>query len=77
MKIEGNVVRQRVNAGSKSEHDALVLQSALGDFRLQRAGGNPFWDDQLAGLEGKRIAVEGTVRDNVLILSSWSVLGSP
>lgn len=76
MTFQGRVVRKRVSAGSKSEHDALVLAASDGqEYRLRRPQGNPFRDPELDVLEGKRIECEGTVRNGQLILTRWSVLG--
>ena len=76
MTLQGRVVRKRVSAGSKSEHEALVLVTSDGEeYRLRRQEGNPFRDPELDVLEGKRIECEGIVRDGLVIMTRWSVLG--
>ena len=35
-----------------------------GEYKLRRQGGNPFWDESLAPLEGKEIQCEGLLRGN-------------
>jgi len=55
MKLKGKVAKKQLYAGTKSEHEGLVLITSDGEFKLQRKGGNPFWDDVLAELEGKEI----------------------
>ncbi|MBE0625489.1 MAG: hypothetical protein IH606_11810 [Burkholderiales bacterium] len=76
MILQGRVVRKRVSLGSKSEHEALVLVTADGEeYRLRRQEGNPFRDPELDVLEGKRIECEGIVRDGLVIMTQWSVLG--
>lgn len=77
MKLRGRVVRRRLYAGSKSEHEGLVLVTDQGEFNLQRKGGNPFWDDTLAELEGWEIEAEGALRETRFIASGWVVLSPP
>ncbi len=74
MKLQGFIRKKRIFKGTKSEHEGLVLVSAEGEFKLQRQGGNPFWDDVLAELEGKEIEGEGMVRGNQFILASWKII---
>jgi hypothetical protein len=72
--FRGRVVRKRVSAGSKHEHDALVLITADGaEYRLRREGGNPFRDPELDYLEGKNIECEGVERNAQVIMSRWEV----
>ena len=76
MTLEGLVVRKRVSIGSKSEHDAILLVTPDGqEYKLRRQEGNPFRDPELDALEGKRIECEGIVRDGLVIMTRWSVLG--
>lgn len=76
MTYQGHVVRKRVSKGSKSEHEAIVLVTADGqEYKLRRQEGNPFRDPELDVLEGKRIECEGILRDGLLIMTRWSVLG--
>jgi len=72
--LRGRVTKKLLYAGTKSEHEGLVLVSAEGEFKLQRKGGNPFWDDVLAELEGKEIEAEGTLRETRFTMSRWIVL---
>jgi len=74
MKIRGRVTKKLLYAGTKSEHEGLVLVSADGEFKLQRKGGNPFRDETLAELEGKEIEAEGTLRETRFTMSQWTVL---
>ena len=74
MKIRGQVKKKLLYAGTKSEHEGLVLVTAAGEFKLHRKGGNPFWDETLAELEGKEIEAEGTLRETRFIMSRWTVL---
>ena len=73
MKFRGRVLRRTLSTGSKSEHVGLVLVTDSGEYRLRREGGNPFWDETLAPLEGKEIEAEGTLRGKQIVMSSWKV----
>jgi len=73
MKLRGKVAKKLLYAGTKSEHEGLVLVTAEGEFKLLRKGGNPFWDEILAELEGKEIEAEGTLRETRFTLSRWTV----
>ena len=74
MNLRGRVTKRVLFAGTKSEHEGLVLVTAEGEFKLQRKGGNPFWDEKLAALQGKEIEAEGTMRETRFIMSQWIVL---
>ena len=74
MKLRGHVTKKILNRGTKSEHEGLVLLSPEGEFKLRRQGGNPFWDETLASLEGKDIEGEGIVRKQQFILSRLKTL---
>jgi hypothetical protein len=74
MKIRGHVTKRNLYTGTKSEHEGLVLVTPEGEYKLRRQGGNPFWDESLAPLEGKEIQCEGLLRGNQLIMTRWSVI---
>ncbi len=76
MTLQGRVVRKRLSIGSKSEHEALVLVTPDDqEYKLRRQEGNPFRDPELDALEGKRIECEGVVREGLVIMTRWNVLG--
>ena len=74
MNLRGRVIKKILYAGTKSEHEGLVLVTAEGEFKLQRKGGNPFRDETLAEFEGKEIEAEGTLKETRFIMSQWTVL---
>ena len=74
MKLKGKVEKKLLYAGTKSKHEGLVLITAEGEFKLQGKGGNPFWDETLAELEGKEIEAEGNLRETRFTISQWTVL---
>jgi hypothetical protein len=67
-KLSGVVRREPFGAGSKSAHDAVVLVTDAGRYRLQRKNANPFDDPVLANLVGKRIAAQGRVAGPSFVL---------
>jgi len=67
----GNVTKRRYGAGSKSEHDAVMLETGADRFVLRRQGGNPFSDPALDKLVGKRVRFRGRTEGNLLIVSDW------
>jgi hypothetical protein len=74
MNLRGRVKKKLLYSGTKSEHKGLVLVTDAGEFKLQRKGGNPFWDEILADLEGKEIEAEGTLRETRFVVSDWIIL---
>jgi len=67
----GKVTRKPFAVGSKSEHQAVVLETDRGEFVLRRQGGNPFRDAELEKLVGKRIRCSGRMAGYTLIISNW------
>jgi len=74
MEWHGTVKRKLVRRGSKSEHEALVLVTAEGEYKLRRIGGNPFRDETLAELEGRRISCTGELDGAEVFMSSWEIV---
>lgn len=70
----GKVTKQLFGAGSKSEHDAIMLETNEGAFVLRRMGGNPFSDPQVDQLLGKTIRCQAEKSDYTLTMSDWTVL---
>jgi hypothetical protein len=72
--ISGNVKRQRIAAGSKSDRVGVVLDDGAGRiFALRRAGGNPFSDPAMDELVGKTITATGIVAGGSFIMDRWDV----
>ena len=68
----GAVLRQVVAPGSKSEHDAVILEAEDQAYILRRVGGNPFADEVLDDLVGKRIEANGMIHGSTFLMSDWN-----
>ena len=74
MEWRGTVKRKLIRRGTKSEHEALMLVTDRGEYKLRRVGGNPFWDQTLAELEGHGIICTGELDGAEVFLSSWEIV---
>jgi hypothetical protein len=70
----GKVTSKPFGVGTKSEHDAVYLETEGRSFVLRRQGGNPFHDPQLDRLVGKTIRCRGEASNYTLIMTDWTVL---
>jgi hypothetical protein len=61
--LKGKVIEGSFAKGSKSEHNAVFLDTGEKQYRLKRRGGNPFFDETLHNLKGKTISAEGIITD--------------
>ncbi len=76
MRVEryGTVTQTLVSPGSKSERQAVVLDTDGQRYVLRRLGGNPFQDAVLESLVGKHLRAVGDVHGSNFILTDWSEL---
>jgi len=72
--LEGLVVAKRINPGSKSDHEAVVLVSERGELKLRRKGGPPFGDEELGRLAGRRIRGVGLVSAGQFIVDRYDII---
>jgi hypothetical protein len=72
MELSGLVIKEVVGKGSKSEHDAVLLETKDGKYTLRRRGGNPFRDPELDQLVGKRIRANGVLTGYTFVMSDWA-----
>jgi hypothetical protein len=70
----GSVVKRPFGAGTKSEHDAIMLVTKDGDYILRRQGGNAFHDPALEKLVGKQVQVTGTVTGYTLLITDCATV---
>lgn len=72
IELSGNVVRQSVGGGSKSERDAVTLKGDDGStYVLRKQGGPAFGDQSLDALVGSTLTINGLTVGNTLIMKSW------
>lgn len=76
MELRGTVVRRPFGRGTKSEHEAIMLDTPQGSFRLRRIQGNAFHDPELDPLVGREILAEGTIHSGTFLLKSWTIIDS-
>jgi hypothetical protein len=67
----GKVTKELFGKGSKSEHEAVFLETDKGKYVLRRQGGNPFYDPELQKLVGKSIRCHGFLEEYTLTMSDW------
>ena len=72
--FQGEVVKRPFAVGSKSEREAIFLETKGGRYLLRQMGGDPYHDPKLEQLVGKTIKAEGELDDYLLLLSSWKVV---
>ena len=70
VELTGKVIQKKFAPGSKSEHDAIYLETDQGDFQLRRLGGNPFSDPELKKLVGKKIIATGMLNEKLFIANT-------
>ena len=75
--VVGDVVRRRVGGGSKSDHDAVVVDTGEQTLILRRRGGNAFSDPAVDALVGQRVRLEGTATDTTFLIDDVTVLDRP
>jgi hypothetical protein len=66
--LRGRVVARAYGRGSKSEREALLLETSEGALLLRRRGGPSFGETGLEHLLGKTVHCDGTVVGNVLLV---------
>lgn len=67
VELQGKVVLKKFAAGSKSEHDAVFLETDDQSYQLRRLGGNPFDDPALKAMVGKTVKAKGLLNDQLFI----------
>ena len=72
--LAGEVVRGPFGAGSKSERQAVWLETSRGRFVLRRKEGPSFGDGALERYVGKRVTCDGFIVDYVLLVERIELL---
>jgi hypothetical protein len=74
VELSGRVERERVDAGSKSERDTVVLKTDDGaTYVLRLRGGPAYGDSSLEPLVGSSITTKAFKVDQTLIMQEWRV----
>ena len=68
VQLSGKVVIKKIAKGSKSERDAVLLQTDDKEYVLRKLGGNPFHDISLEKLAGKSITATGITDRNLFLV---------
>lgn len=75
MELGGRIAKKVFGTGSKSEREAICLETAGGDYVLRRSGANPFEiDTELEALVGAQVRCSGTLHGYTFLLSDCEVL---
>lgn len=69
VQLSGKVVIKKTSEGSKSERNAVILQTESKEYFLRQLGGNPFHDASLEKWIGKNITATGML-DRDLFLAT-------
>ena len=72
--LTGAVVRGPFGTGSKSERDAVWLETADGRFVLRRKEGPSFDDPELEKYVGKRVKCDGFIVGYMLLAERIEIL---
>ncbi len=67
MELKGKVVMKKFGKGSKSEHDAVYLETKKGDFVLRQVGTNAFENTELKKMLGKEVIATGVLKDYLFL----------
>ena len=73
MELRGLVARKPVAQGSKSEREAIVIETSGRDYVLRIQGAPAFSDTRLAALVGKRIRAQGDASGDTFLVRTWTV----
>jgi len=68
--LRGRVVRRVVGRGSKSERDAVLLETAEGALLMRPRHGPSFGETGYEPLVGKTIACSGTIVGHTLLVDA-------
>lgn len=72
MQLNGRVTKKLFGAGSKSEHEAVIIVTDAGEYVLRRRSGNPFFDEELENLVGKKIRCDGDLTGYTFLMDDWT-----
>ena len=73
MQLNGRVIKKPYAIGTKSEREAVMLETADGTYILRRLGGNAFQDSALEALVGSMILANGDFYGITFIRRYWDL----
>ena len=65
--IRGVVIEKTYARGTKSQHEALYIQTTEHEYVLRRINANPFHDDWLHEFKGKEVTATGVLDKNTFL----------
>ncbi len=74
MILRGRAIKKILYAGTKSEHEGIVLVTSDIEYKLRRKGGNPFHDEAIERLDGQEIEGNGSLRGRLFIMDHWRII---
>ena len=72
--LRGRVVRKLLGKGTKSEREAVLLETQDGAFLLRKRGGPSFGDSSFDALVGGLVECEGTLLETTLLVDRIEVV---
>jgi hypothetical protein len=70
--LTGLVIKAPFAVRSKSEREAILLDTGDKRYVLRREGGNAFFDPVLEQLVGRKIRAAGRITSYTFLLSDWA-----
>jgi len=68
--FSGIIIKEKTASGSKSEHNAIFLQTTEKAYQLRRPGANAFADPELQKWVGKKVIITGIIYGALLMIST-------
>jgi hypothetical protein len=75
IQICGIITRKKFGEGSKSDHNAICIETNEDSFVLKRIGGNPFNDPVLNKMIGKEVTATGFLDQYQFLASDVQITG--
>jgi hypothetical protein len=73
MQLNGRVIKKPYAIGTKSEREAVMLETADGTYILRRLGVNAFQYSALEALVGSMILANGDLYGITFIIRYWNL----
>lgn len=73
-KYKGTVILKKTGGISKSAHEAVCLQTRENTYELRKRGVNPFENSPFQKWIGKKVAVDGKLKENILFVEEIGLL---